>query len=52
MLKLMNRTYTVEHYLERIERIYNIIPNVSLSTDIIAGFPTENEDDHKNIRSC
>ncbi|QQS66934.1 MAG: tRNA (N6-isopentenyl adenosine(37)-C2)-methylthiotransferase MiaB [Chlorobiota bacterium] len=47
VLKLMNRTYTVEHYLERIERIYNIIPNVSLSTDIIAGFPTENEDDHK-----
>lgn len=47
VLRLMNRTYTVEHYLERIEKIYSMIPNVALSTDIIAGFPTETEDDHK-----
>jgi tRNA-2-methylthio-N6-dimethylallyladenosine synthase len=47
ILKLMNRTYTVEHYLERIEKARQIIPGVSFSTDIIAGFPTETEEDHK-----
>jgi tRNA-2-methylthio-N6-dimethylallyladenosine synthase len=47
ILKLMNRTYTVEHYLERIEKARQIIHGVSLSTDIIAGFPTETEEDHK-----
>jgi len=47
ILKLMNRTYTVEHYLERIEKARKIIPGVSFSTDIIAGFPTETEEDHK-----
>lgn len=47
ILKLMNRTYTVEHYLERIEKARKIIPGVSISTDIIAGFPTETEEDHK-----
>lgn len=47
ILKLMNRTYTVEHYLERIEKARKIIPQVSFSTDIIAGFPTETEEDHK-----
>ncbi len=47
ILRLMNRTYTVEHYLERIEKARRIIPGVSLSTDIIAGFPTETEEDHK-----
>lgn len=47
VLELMNRTYTVEHYMERIARIRELIPDVSLSTDIIAGFPTETEDDHR-----
>lgn len=47
ILKLMNRTYTVEHYLERIEKARQVIPGVSFSTDIIAGFPTETEEDHK-----
>lgn len=47
ILKLMNRTYTVEHYLERIEKARKVIPGVSFSTDIIAGFPTETEEDHK-----
>lgn len=47
ILKLMNRTYTVEHYLERIEKARKIIPGLSISTDIIAGFPTETEEDHK-----
>lgn len=47
ILRLMNRTYTVEHYLERIEKARQVIPGVSFSTDIIAGFPTETEEDHK-----
>jgi tRNA-2-methylthio-N6-dimethylallyladenosine synthase len=47
ILRLMNRTYTVEHYLERIAKIHELIPGVSLSTDIISGFPTETEDDHR-----
>jgi tRNA-2-methylthio-N6-dimethylallyladenosine synthase len=47
VLRLMNRTYTAEHYLERIARIHELIPDVSLSTDIISGFPTETEDDHR-----
>ena len=46
ILKLMNRTYTVEHYLQLIDRARKIIPGVSFSTDIIAGFPTETYEDH------
>ncbi len=46
ILELMNRTYTIEHYLKLIERARKIIPGVSFSTDIIAGFPTETEEDH------
>ncbi len=47
ILRLMNRTYTVEHYMERMARIHELIPGVSMSTDIIAGFPTETEEDHR-----
>lgn len=46
ILELMNRTYTVEHYLTIIEKAKEIIPGVSFSTDIIAGFPTETLEDH------
>jgi len=46
ILELMNRTYTVEHYLSMIEKARQIIPNVSFSTDIITGFPTETWEDH------
>ena len=46
ILELMNRTYTIEHYLELINRARTIIPGVSFSTDIIAGFPTETIEDH------
>jgi tRNA-2-methylthio-N6-dimethylallyladenosine synthase len=42
----MNRTYTVEHYLNLIEKARKIIPGVSFSTDIISGFPTETWEDH------
>ncbi len=46
ILKLMNRTYTIEHYLSLIEKARQIIPGVSFSTDIISGFPTETYEDH------
>jgi len=46
ILELMNRTYTIEHYLNLIERARKIIPGVSFSTDIIAGFPSESLEDH------
>jgi tRNA-2-methylthio-N6-dimethylallyladenosine synthase len=46
ILELMNRTYTIDHYLGLIEKAKKIIPNVSFSTDIISGFPTETMEDH------
>ena len=46
ILKLMNRTYTIEHYLNLVDKARKIIPGVSFSTDIIAGFPTETYEDH------
>ena len=45
LLKLMNRNYTVEKYLNTIEMIKSHIPDVNLSTDIIVGFPTETDED-------
>ncbi|MBI3124809.1 MAG: tRNA (N6-isopentenyl adenosine(37)-C2)-methylthiotransferase MiaB [Ignavibacteriales bacterium] len=47
ILERMNRTYTIEHYYTIIDKARKIIPGVSFSTDIIAGFPTETEEDHK-----
>ena len=46
ILELMNRTYTVDHYLGLVEKAKSIIPGVSFSTDIISGFPTETYEDH------
>ena len=46
ILGLMNRTYNAEHYRQLVRNIKAAIPGVSLSTDIIAGFPTETADDH------
>ena len=47
ILNLMNRTYDVTHYRGLVQKIRNAIPGASLSTDIIAGFPTETEADHQ-----
>lgn len=41
----MNRKYTKEEYLEKIRRVKEKIPNISLSTDVIVGFPTETNED-------
>jgi len=51
ILKLMNREYTREWYLDRIDAIHAIIPDCSLSTDMITGFCTETEEDHKESLS-
>lgn len=46
ILRLMNRAYTVDHYLELVHRLRRSIPEIGLSTDIICGFPTETLEDH------
>lgn len=51
ILKLMNRTYDREWYKERVESIYHIIPECAVSSDIIAGFCTETEDEHRDTLS-
>lgn len=45
ILKKMHRIYTKEQYLEKVELLRKIVPNVSLGTDIIVGFPTETEEE-------
>ena len=51
MLKLMNRRYDRDWYMERIAAIKRIIPNCGLSTDIMCGFHSETEEDHKETLS-
>ena len=51
MLKLMNRKYDREWFLERIEAIRKIIPGCGLSTDIMCGFHSETEEDHQETLS-
>jgi tRNA-2-methylthio-N6-dimethylallyladenosine synthase len=51
VLELMNRTYTREWYINRIDAIRNIIPGCAISTDIIAGFCTETEEEHQETLS-
>lgn len=47
ILQLMNRRYTREWYMGRIEAIRSIIPGCGITTDVFAGFSSETEDDHK-----
>jgi len=47
ILQLMNRTYTREWYKAKVDRILEIIPGCGLSTDIITGFCSETEEDHR-----
>ena len=47
ILKLMNRKYTREWYLDRVAAIKRIIPNCGLSTDIFCGFHSETDEDHQ-----
>lgn len=51
VLDIMNRTYTREWYINRIDAIKNIIPGCAISTDIIAGFCTETEEEHQDTLS-
>jgi tRNA-2-methylthio-N6-dimethylallyladenosine synthase len=51
VLQLMNRTYTREWYMAKVDRIREIIPDCGLSSDFIAGFCTEEEEDHKDTLS-
>lgn len=48
VLQLMNRTYTREWYIAKVNRIKEILPNCGISTDIITGFCTETEEDHRD----
>jgi tRNA-2-methylthio-N6-dimethylallyladenosine synthase len=51
ILKLMNRTYDREWYMERVDAIYRIIPDCAISSDMIAGFCTETEEEHLDTLS-
>lgn len=51
ILSLMKRRYSREDYMQRIEAIWKILPDCSVSTDIIAGFCTETEEDHQQTLS-
>jgi len=48
ILKKMNRGYTKEEYLQRIEKIHEILPDCAVSMDMISGFCTESDIDHKD----
>ena len=51
ILKRMNRKYTRQIYLKRIEALRRVKPNIAITSDIIVGFPGETHDDYKETRS-
>ncbi len=51
VLQLMNRTYTREWYMAKVEQIRNIMPECGISSDVITGFCTETEEEHQDTLS-
>ncbi|MHC5308990.1 tRNA (N6-isopentenyl adenosine(37)-C2)-methylthiotransferase MiaB [Myroides sp. LJL116] len=51
ILQEMNRQHTREEYMELVDNIYKMVPEISLSQDMITGFPTETEEDHQETLS-
>lgn len=51
ILELMNRTYDREWYMKKIDDIYRIVPECAISSDIIAGFCSETEEEHQDTLS-
>ena len=51
MLELMRRKYSREWYLERVAKIRSVMPECGITTDVIAGFCTETEEDHRQTLS-
>lgn len=51
VLQMMNRTYTREWYLSKVNRIRELLPECDLSTDVIVGFCSETEEDHRDTLS-
>ena len=48
ILKLMNRKYTYDEYMSKIEKLRELVPSISITTDIIVGFPNETEEQFQN----
>jgi tRNA-2-methylthio-N6-dimethylallyladenosine synthase len=51
VLQLMNRTYTREWYMAKVDRIREVLPDCGISSDVIAGFCTETDEDHQDTLS-
>lgn len=51
ILSLMNRTYDREWYVNKVDRVYEVIPDCAISADIITGFCTETEEEHQDTLS-
>jgi len=48
ILKLMNRGYAIEDYIKKVEKLRSVKPDIAVTSDFIVGFPSENEQDHKD----
>ena len=53
ILKIMNRKYTYDEYMAKINRLKELVPDISITTDIIVGFPNETEEEFQNtLKLC